>query len=62
VTVDADLILAHDGQLMPVVRLLDVEDWAEQLHAPVAAIMTLHTGLESGDPCKAHADGVAPMR
>jgi hypothetical protein len=42
--------------------LLGAEDRAEQLHAPVAAIMTLHTGLESGDPCKAYADGVAPTR
>ncbi|ACU72909.1 hypothetical protein Caci_4041 [Catenulispora acidiphila DSM 44928] len=59
-TVDAELILAHDGQLIPVVRLANTTDWAEQLRLPANAIMTLHTDLESGDPCKDHADGVAP--
>jgi hypothetical protein len=59
-TVDAELILAHDGQLIPVVRLASTTDWAKQLVSPANAITTLHTDLESGDPCKDHADGVAP--
>lgn len=58
--VDADLILAHNGQLMPIVRVRNTSAWADELRVPAAAIMTLHTDLESGDVCKAHADGVAP--
>lgn len=57
--VDADLVLAHNGQLMPVVRLTNTTEWAEQLRMPAAAILTLHTDLESGDVCKVHADGDA---
>lgn len=59
--VDAHLVLAHDGQLLPIVRLHGVSDWAIQLRTPAAAIMTLHTDLESGEVvCKARADDVAP--
>ena len=58
--VDAELILAHDGRLVPVVRLLGVEDWAEQLRTPTAAITGLHTDLESGEVCKSYADVAAP--
>jgi hypothetical protein len=61
-TVEADLILAHDAQLMPIMHTTGASDWAEQLRAPAAAIMTLHTDLESGDPCKARAVGAAPTR
>lgn len=50
--VDADLILAHDGQLMPVTRVLGAEDWAEQLRTPAAFAISLHTDLESGETCK----------
>ena len=60
--VDAELVLAHDAQLMPIVSVKGASDWAEQLRAPAAAIMTLHTDLESGDPCKAHATGLAATR
>ena len=59
--VDAELILAHDGRLVPVVRLLGVEDWAEQLRTPTAAITGLHTDLESGEVCKSYADGAMPF-
>jgi hypothetical protein len=59
--VDAELILAHDARLVPVVRLLGVEDWAEQLRTPTAAISALHADLESGEPCKSYADGAAPV-
>lgn len=58
-SVDAELILAHDGQLMPVMRLLGVKDWAEQLRIPAATVRTLHTDLESGETCKAFVDGIA---
>lgn len=58
--VDADLILAHNGQLMPVVRVRGASDWANELRMPAAAIMTLHTDLESGEVCKPHANAVAP--
>ena len=58
---DAELILAHDGRLTPVARLQGVEDWAEQLRTPAAAIAGLHTDLESGEPCKSYADGAAPI-
>jgi hypothetical protein len=58
VTVDAELILAHDGQLMPVIRVQG-KDWAERLSTPAAAIMTLHTDLEEKVRCKAYV-GVAP--
>lgn len=60
-SVDADLILAHDARLVPVVRLLGVEDWAEQLRPPAAAIMNLHTDLESGEPCKSYVGGAEPV-
>jgi hypothetical protein len=60
--VEAELILAHDAQLMPIVRVSGSGDWAEQLRGPAAAIMTLHTDLESGDPCKARAAGADPAR
>jgi hypothetical protein len=59
--VDAELVLAHDGRLVPVVRLLGVEDWAEQLRTPTAAVAGLHADLESGEPCKSYADGAAPV-
>lgn len=58
-TVDTEVILAHDGQLMPVVRLLGVEDWAEQARTPAAFAMSIHTDLESGEMCKSFADGAA---
>lgn len=58
-TVDAELVLAHDAQLIHVMRLIGVEDWAQQLRMPAAAIMSLHTDLESGEPCKSYAAGAA---
>jgi hypothetical protein len=62
-TVDAELILAHDAHPTTVVRLGGVVDWAEQLRVPAAAVMALHTDLESGEPCRtAHADSLAPSR
>lgn len=59
-TADAHLILAHDGQLLPVMRVQDVADWAEQLRPAAAAIMTLHADLESGVRCRPHAGAEAP--
>ncbi|WP_194925087.1 hypothetical protein [Catenulispora pinisilvae] len=60
-TVDAHLILAHDGQLLPIMRVQEVADWAEQLRPAAAAIMSLHADLESGGRCKAYVDiAVAP--
>lgn len=51
--VDADLILAHDGQLMPITRVRNASDWANDLHVPAAAVTTLHTDLESGEVLQA---------
>jgi hypothetical protein len=53
--VDAELILAHDGQIMPITRVQNATNWAQELRTPAAAIMTLHTDLESRLECRAHA-------
>lgn len=57
--VDAELILAHDGQLLPVVRVRGSSDWAQELRTSAATIMTLHTDLESGVRCRQHAGAEA---
>lgn len=56
---DAELILAHDGQLMPITRTQNTATWAEDLRTPAAAIMTLHADLESRLECRAYAEGAA---
>lgn len=60
VLVDAELVLAHDGHLMTVMRLHGVRDWADELRLPAAAIRSLHTDIEAGEPCRAYAESTAP--
>ena len=57
--VDADLILAHDGQLMPITRVRNSTDWARELRPTAAAITTLHADLEAKLECRTHAQAVA---
>ena len=57
--VDADLILAHDGQLMPITRVQNSTDWAQELRMTAAAITTLHADLEARLECRTHAHAVA---
>ncbi|GAA2063772.1 hypothetical protein GCM10009839_88970 [Catenulispora yoronensis] len=57
--VDAELILAHDGQLLPITRVQNSTDWARELRPTAAAVTTLHADLEVKLECRTHAQAVA---